>query len=287
MKYEGELKIIFGSVGFAFIPVFVLMGSELSVPSLLFGRLIVAVVFLYFFLKNRKEIVSVLRNRSGKLFLWGLAILGSMALYFFSIGYCGMGVSAAILGTQPLFIVLLALFFLKEKISVITWIACGICLAGIVLLSGIESFSFTDYIFGVLLALGSSFFSAVNFIYKKKYFDYFNGVQSVFYQSIFQIPFLIPFVIANPGDLTTNSISAAILLGLVCSVFAYGLIYDGIKKVKGQQIGILQSIEYVMPVFIGVLLYNEKISGLTAIGIILIIFSCLLITVKSPSKKGE
>lgn len=284
MRYEGEIKIILGSIGFAFIPVFVLSGAELSVPSLLIGRLLVAVLFLYFLIKDKNKIVFILKSKSLLLLIWGFAILGSMAFYFFSIGYCGMAVSAAVLGTQPLFIVLLALFFLREKIAVKTWIACFICFAGIVLVSGIDSFSFSDYFSGVLLALASSLLSAVNFIIKKKYFDDFNGIQSVFYQSLFQIPFLIPFVIYNPGVLTQQSFISVILLGLICSVFAYGLIYDGISKVKGQQIGILQSVEYVMPLFIGVFYFNEKISFLTATGISLIVVSCILITVKPSSK---
>ena len=108
-SYEGELKIIFGSLGFAFIPVFVLTGSELSVPSLLFGRLIVAVLFLYFLLENRNSIYGFIKKRFFLLTIWALVMLGSMACYFFSISLSGMGISAAILGTQPLFIVLLAI----------------------------------------------------------------------------------------------------------------------------------------------------------------------------------
>jgi drug/metabolite transporter (DMT)-like permease len=110
------------------------------------------------------------------------------------------------------------------------------------------------------------------------FFNDFSGKQSVFYQSLFQMPFLIPFIILDPGILTPKSLGSVIGLGLICSVFAYVLIYDGISKVKGQQIGILQSIEYVLPVFIGVYLFDESIRLLPGIGITLIIISCVLIT---------
>lgn len=217
--------------------------------------------------------------------VWALVMLGSMACYFFSISLSGMGISAAILGTQPLFIVLLAMVFLKEKISGITWISCLLCLVGIVFISGVDSFSFSDYFFGVLLAIGSSLLSAINFIFKKLYFPDFSGKQSVFYQSLFQMPFLIPFIILEPGILSMESFLSVIGLGLICSVFAYVLIYDGISKVKGQQIGILQSIEYVMPLFIGVYLFNEAITLLPAIGIGLIVISCVMITVFNTQKE--
>ncbi len=284
-RYEGELKIIFGSLGFAFIPVFVLTGAELTVQSLLFGRLIVAVLFLYYLLENRNSIFNFTRKRFILLTIWALVMLGSMACYFFSISLSGMGISAAILGTQPLFIVFLAMLFLKEKISWITWISCLLCLMGIVLVSGVDSFSFSDYFFGVILAIGSSLLSAINFIFKKMHFPDFSGKQSVFYQSLFQMPFLIPFIILEPGILSVESFLSVIGLGLICSVFAYVLIYDGISQVKGQQIGILQSVEYVMPVFIGVYLFNEKITILPAVGIGLIIISCAMITLFSPKKE--
>lgn len=279
MRYEGELKIIGGAAAFALIPVFAILGKDLSVYTLLLGRLIFASLILYFLLKNKQEIFSLSFKKIVFLTFWSLLMLGAMITYFLSIHISGMAVSAAILGIQPLFIVILSGILLKEKISMLTWFSCLICVGGIVLISGIDGLSDLDSLSGILLAVASALFLSFNFLLKKMYLSEISGIQVVFYQSIFQIPFLIPFLFFNPGVLNASGILASFLLGLVCTVVSYVLIYDGIEKVKAQQIGILQSIENVLPVFIGVIFYSEKMDWISGIGVFLIIASTILITV--------
>lgn len=281
MRYEGELKIIFGASAFALIPVFAILGKDLSVYSLLLGRLASASIILFLMVKNKNELFSISWIKILKLTGWSLLMLGAMITYFMSIHISGMAVSAAILGTLPFFIVVFSALFLKESISAKTWMASLICLIGIVLIAGWENILYLKSISGVLLALISALFLSFNFLYKKKYLNEFSGVRLVFYQSLFQIPFLFPFVIYFPGTLTSYGILSSFLLGLICTVVSYVLIYDGIKKVKAQQIGILQSVENILPVFIGILFYNEKLSILAMTGVFLIILSTFLITFKT------
>lgn len=279
MKYEGELKIILGASAFALIPVFAILGKDLSVYCLLLGRLIFASLILFILVKNKKEIFKIPLRKILFLTFWSLLMLGAMITYFFSIHISGMAVSAAILGIQPLFIVILSGILLKEKISLLTWFSCAICVGGIVLISGIDGFSDLNSSAGILLAIASALFLSFNFLLKKMYLKDISGIDVVFYQCIFQIPFLIPFLFMNPGTLNLNGIIASFLLGLICTVVSYVLIYDGIEKVKAQQIGILQSIENVLPVFIGVIFYSEKMDWISGLGVFLIIASTIMITV--------
>ncbi len=279
MKYEGELKIVGGAAAFALIPVFAILGKDLSVYCLLLGRLIFASLILYILVKNKKEIFNISIKKILFLTFWSLLMLGAMITYFLSIHISGMAVSAAILGIQPLFIVILSGILLKEKISLLTWFSCLICVGGIVLVSGIDGFSSLDSSAGILLAIASALFLSFNFLLKKMYLNDISGIDIVFYQCIFQIPFLIPFIFIEPGTLNFDGVMASFFLGLVCTVISYVLIYDGIEKVKAQQIGILQSIENVLPVFIGVLFYSEQMNLLSGMGVFLIIGSTILITV--------
>jgi drug/metabolite transporter (DMT)-like permease len=278
VRYEGELKIIGGAAAFALIPVFAILGKDLSVYCLLLGRLIFASLILCILIKNKKEIFNISLKKILFLTFWSLLMLGAMITYFLSIHISGMAVSAAILGIQPLFIVILSGILLKEKISLLTWFSCFICVIGIVLVSGIDGFSNLDSSVGILLAIASALFLSFNFLLKKMYLNDISGINIVFYQCIFQIPFLIPFIFIEPGNLNMDGILASFLLGLICTVVSYVLIYDGIEKVKAQQIGILQSIENVLPVFIGVLFYSEQMNLLSGVGVFLIIGSTIMIT---------
>lgn len=278
MRISGELKIIVGAALFAFIPVGVVLGKDLSVYSLLFGRLFVASVFLLFYQKNIRQVLNLSPKTIVKLLGWSMLMLLAMITYFLSIGYSNMGVASALLGTQPLFIVLLAGFFLREKISFSTIVATAITLVGIACITGIDQLQSPTFLLGQILAICSSLLLALNFILQKKYLSEFDGKQLVFYQSVSQLPMLAPFLFFETGTLSMNAVYAILLLGIVCTVVSYSLIYNGIKEVNAQKIGVLQSIEYVIPVFIGMLFFNEQPDVWMFTGMLLIITACLIIS---------
>lgn len=278
MQYKGELKIVAGATAFAFIPVFAIYGKELGVQGLLFGRLFISSIFLYLFSKQKNNLFRLGKNEFLKLALWSIIMFLAMEFYFFAIHLSSVSISASLLGTQPLFVILLAKFWYKEKIKTISYIASFICMLGIYLICGFGDFFNKDFLWGELLAIASAFLLSVNFLFKKKYLPQYSGNDLVFYQSFFQLPIILPFVLIYPGTVTHEGIVSFVLLGLICSVFAYKMIYEGVKLVSAQKIGVLQSVEYVLPVFIGVIFYQETLNTSSIIGIILILVSSILIT---------
>lgn len=284
MRFSGELKIIVGSTMFAFLPVFVVYGKDLSVFSLLFGRLLVAAIILFAYNKHRKELFRISVKKTFFLFGWAQLMMGSMLCYFFSIHYSGMAIASALLGISPVVILILAFIMLKERISILSLFAAVIALIGILCITGINNVLNSDYFFGEMLAIASAVFLSFNFILQKKYLSNFNGKQLVFYQSLFQLPVLLPIIIVDFGIITLNSIASVIVLGLVCTVFAYTLIYNGVRQVAAQKIGILQSIEYVMPILFGIIFFNEFPDVYVLFGMGLIILSCVLVAV-TPRKQ--
>ena len=125
---------------------------------------------------------------------------------------------------------------------------------------------------------------SLNFVFKKKYLDGKNALSLVFYQSVFQLPWLIPILFIEQNSFTINAFWAILILGLFATVLSYGFIYDGMRSVSTQKVGILQSIEYVLPVILGVVFFNEHPDTFAYVGIFLILVSCGLALV--PSKKG-
>jgi uncharacterized membrane protein len=63
--------------------------------------------------------------------------------YFLAIKIGRVAISSALLGTQPLLIILLALFILKEKLTFKTILACSFTLIGISLLIDLNTLSFS------------------------------------------------------------------------------------------------------------------------------------------------
>lgn len=285
MRLSGELKIILGATLFALIPVCVMVGKDLSVFSLLFGRLLLASITLFILTKNRVQLLKIKGNEILKLFLWSQLMLGAMLSFFFSIKLSSIAISSALLGTQPVIIVVLAIFLMKEKLSLRNFIAAVFTLIGILLITGIDDFTNSDFLIGELLAICSSLLLGLNFILQKKYLGAYSGQELVFYSGLSQLPLLLPFVLLYPGQLTINSSISIIILAIVCTVFAYSLIYNGVKEVAVQKIGVLQSVEYIFPIFFGIIFFDEMPSTLMFSGMIIIIFACLLVGLNPTLKK--
>lgn len=281
MKFSGETKIIAGSTLFALIPVGVKMVPEAGIESLLFGRLFFASLFLLFTKRNISYFFDINKKEMLLLALWAGIMCGAMLCYFAAIKICGVALSSSLLGVQPIIIAVLAAIALKEKISVITIVACALTLAGICCVSNPSGYASTrENLPGILLAGFSACLLALNFIFQKKYLPHISSGKLVFFQSVLQLPMLFPFIIINTPALSINYIAASAMLGIFCTVLTYLLIYKGAIEVKAQKIGVLQSIEYMLPVFIGYFFYSEKLSLQNLLGIILIAGACLIINTK-------
>lgn len=287
MRISGEIKIITGAALFAFIPVCVVLGKDLSVFALLFGRLLLASIVLFLLHKNKRLLFRITGKQLFKLFTWSQLMLAGMICYFFAIKYSNIAISSALLGTQPVVIVILAAILLRQKVSKLSLFASVITLLGIVFITGFDGIFNKDFFLGELLAIASAIFLALNFILQKKYLSEYSGKQLVLFQGFFQLPLLLPFIFYSPGTITIPAIASILILGIICTVVAYTLIYEGVRTVDAQKIGVLQSIEFVLPIIIGVLFYKETPSANVLFGMILIIGACILVSILPSNKKRK
>jgi len=279
-------KIILGATFFALIPVGVKIAPDSGVLTLLTGRLLVAVLILFLIHKDKKGLFKALKQHFIKLFIWSLFMLGAMWCYFKSINSCGAGMASSLLGTQPVLMAVLSYFILKESIASFTWIAAAISLTGVLFVSNPGNELSQQLIPGIIAGITSSALLCFNFIYQKKWFHQLNSKDVVLYQSIMQLPILIPLALATE-QFHSSAIPASLLLGIFCTVFAYSLIYSGARQVQGQLIGILQSIEYALPVPLGILFFHETFSEKQWLGVLLIIGSCILTGILSTQRAAH
>lgn len=286
MKLSGEAKIILGSTMFALIPICVMLAPGFGIESLLFGRIFFASLIFFAIFKNKSSLFKLSSNDLRLLITWAFIMSVAMLTYFYAIRFCGAAISSALLGIQPVMIVLLAYFVLREFITKRSIYAVILTMIGILLVSNFNSItSNSNALLGECLAIISAFLLSINFIYQKKYLKHFDSQKLVFYQSVFQLPIFFPFLFKDNTPINFSYVSVSLILGIFCTVIAYTLIYKGASEVDAQKIGILQSIEYVLPVIIGYYLFNEKINLMNLLGVCLIIISCIIINFTSRNVK--
>ena len=284
MQKRGVIQLLAGAALFGLIPLFTTIGAEVGIIALLFGRSLFSLFFLGSVLVVKREKPFLPKKDRFKVFFWSMLLTAAMVCYFVSLELIDMSISGSLLGAQPLFIALLAFLFLKEKVKIKTWVSCLICLVGIALISGLKGGE-NNNILGIVLALGAAMFLAFNFIYHKKNLTKFDSLLLVFYQSLYQLIVFIPLLFFIEFNITLNGIIASAGLGILCTGLAYILLYNGSKKVNAQYVGIFQTIENIIPVLLGVFIFNESPDLLVYLGISLIVISCVLVVLKVPNVK--
>jgi drug/metabolite transporter (DMT)-like permease len=284
MKNNGSLQIILGSILFGFIPFFVRFAPGLNISSIVFGRACFAALFAFIFIlltKKKKQLASnTKKNSFFHLINWTLFLTLAIVFYFLSIKKGSVAIAGTLMGMHPIFVVLFSVLLFKEKIIRTTFLACLIAIIGGVFVAYQTKCFSSSTVEGSLYSLLSAFFLGLNFTYHLKYLSHFSSIRLVFYQNILQLPILLPFVFLYPSKLNADGWISIAFLGIVCTGFAYFLVYNGSKYVQKQSIGILQMIENVIPIVLGIYLYNEEITLLQIIGIVLILLSSVLITIK-------
>ncbi|MBI1836693.1 MAG: EamA family transporter [Flavobacteriia bacterium] len=285
MNAKGVVQIIIGAGLFGLIPFFVRYAPDLNVASIAFGRACFATLFaliLMFFIKdsakNQKEIS--LQYSLFHLLNWSVFLTFAIVFYFLSIKNGSVAIAGTMMGMHPVFVVLFSYLLFKEKIFLKTYLSCLVAIIGGGLIAFANNANSSATFEGSIYGLLSAVFLGINFTYHLKYLTHFSSIKLVFFQNALQLPILLPFVFIFPSKLSSEGWTSIVFLGIVCTGLAYFLVYNGSKFVSKQYIGVLQMIENIIPVFLGVIIYHEMIHLQEISGIILIVLSALLISVK-------
>jgi drug/metabolite transporter (DMT)-like permease len=279
MRNKGVIQILCGACLFGLIPLFVKFSAGLGVLSIAFGRAFFATGFsksILFFQKEKIHWPPFLSWKSFHFLIWTCLLLGAMLCYFLSIQYGKMSLAGMFMGLHPFFVILFSYVFFKESISRLTLISCVIAFIGLILVVGLEPVSEKQFLSG-LFGIASAIFLGLNFIYHLKYLKGYSSNQLVFFQSLYQIPILLPFLFLEKIALSPGALLSVLLLGIVCSGMAYSLIYSGSQKVPKQQIGLIQMVENVIPLVLGVFFFGEQLSAPVFIGVLLMLLSVVFI----------
>ena len=215
--------------------------------------------------KNASEWLSLaLIGTSGFGLLYPLQLAG--------LKYISSSLSAAIMLTSPLIVLVLGRSVLGEKLSVYKWISLALGLIGGSLLlfskSGSQEFSFnSDFFIGTLFTLASSSCLAFSVIVTRKNSLKFSSVSITFWSmAIGFIELTLAAFIFEENALATlftnsNLMSwmALIFLALVCSAFCFFIWNAALAKTSPQEIASSMHIKTPTAVIIGLLIANETL----------------------------
>lgn len=195
--------------------------------------------------------------------------------YFSAMQLCSISVAAVLLYTSPIFVMIMACIFFKEKITPKKALAAVVAFSGCALVSGIFSEESTITPIGFLAGIGSGFGYALYSIFTKAELKKYEVPTATFYTFLFASIFCVPFLSADTVSrmMTASGAAWSVAIGIVTCFAAYLLYNFGLKKTPASKAAVIAAIEPVAAAAIGILIYKEPLNITKAVGMVLVIAS--------------
>lgn len=191
--------------------------------------------------------------------------------------------------TLPIVSALLAVVFLKEKMTRGRWFCFGIAIAGVILCSLKDIHNINtgwSYMLGNLLIFsgvaGSAFYNTIC----KSIANDFTEIEMLFYTYIFLVAILLPLVLYYESDILTRIPEFTIktwtglaLLTVFHNFLSMILFFTALKKLEAIQVALSNFLITFFALPIAAIFLKEKLSTVAIVGGILVLISTLLITI--------
>ena len=282
--YLGDILIIIAGLFWGSMGIFVRHLNDLGFSSIQVAclRLTTAGILfaLILLIKDRKGFKIALRDIPLFLALGLVSILFFTCCYFTAIRLMTMSTAAILLYTSPIWVMVLAIIFLKEKFTIQKLIALILAFAGCILVSG---FGGKVTVVGILVGLGSGLgyglYSIFGTFALKKYSPYTVTCYT------FLIAGLGSIFVANPVDLISK-ISAienkpalfgfVLLTAVVTAVIPFLLYTLGLNMTTAGKAAVLATVEPAAATLFGFFVMKETV-GPVAIAGILLVFAAIIV----------
>ena len=260
----------------------------LNTTSVLFYRFGFAILILALVMLAKKINFKLTKKELGVLISLGALFAVSSVSLFMSFLYMPAGVASTLLFTHPIMVALIMSVFFKEKITPLIVFSIALAFGGVALLyySGEGIVLNTT---GVLLVLLSALSYALYMIVVNKSSIKLPTFKLTFYAMVFCLICVGGFSFSNESfhiqPLTNfNQVFYVLLLSVVTTIMSLCLMNIAVKILGSTPTSIMGALEPLTAVIIGVFVFDEVFSLNLACGIVLILFSVLLIVLQDKIK---
>lgn len=263
--------VIFGTIAI-FVRNIPLPSGELALYRALMACLLIAPVLVF----SKRKITSL---RNGKyipfLLLSGAALGFNWILLFEAYRYTTVSLATLSYYFAPVLVAIFSPIFFKEKPTA-KQLICFLCsTVGLVLIIGVQpdTNNGTDAV-GILYGLGAACLYA-SVVLLNKYVADVDGLLRTFLQFVAASIVLLPYVALTSGftigTLPLNGWISLLIVGIVHTGIAYCLYFGAVKNLSGQETALLSYIDPVIAVLISIVILQEALTPIQAIGGIIIL----------------
>ena len=239
-KIPGYVLLLFGAFCLSWGGLVVRSFEEASVWQILLIRSVFFVIALIFFLIStyKKNTVKIFKNAGYPALVAGLVLSLSFVAYIYSMTITTVANVVFIISTQTMFLAITGYIFLKEKISLISFISIVLAMSGILIMIGdsILSGSLLGNIIALVIPINFSILVII--IRKNKNLDM---VPAIFYSGIFSLVYGL--ILSESYAFSNHDIKMGFFLGVPQLAFGFICITIGSRTTASTTVGLLMLTE--------------------------------------------
>ncbi len=222
------------------------------------------------------------------------SVLAMCVFYYYCMTMAGAAVSAILLYTAPIFVMIMSVIFFKERMTVRKIAAFTVAIAGCALVSGIASgvsINALGILCGVLSGFAYSLYGILTSFYMRR-----NSEPLSFSALSFAFAAVGSLVLSNPVDIVIKAVNAEsipivplvllfMLFSLCTSVIPYVLYTAGLTGVRPDVASILAFSEPLTAALFGIAVLRQPFDIWQGLGIALVVTAIVILNISPKGKK--
>jgi len=277
-KLIGILLIAISAASFGTLAIFGRYAYEdgIDIFTALFIRFGVSAVFMTLILILRKEHFPRGRLLATLIGMGALGYVGQSFLYLSSIKYASAGLIALLLYLYPMFVFILSVIFLREKVTAVKVVALVLSLVGAALTVDPDG----GQLIGVLMIIAAALIYSVYIVVGSNVTKQVTTFQSstVIFMSAGAVYGVLTF--ANGIHLPQSNTGWLAMLGMIIfsTIIPITTFLAGLEIVGPTNAAMLSTLEPVVTVLLAAWLFGERLMPVTLLGGMLILVAVIVLT---------
>lgn len=277
-------------VGWGTVGVLVLE-AQTSPFNIVFFRCLFAALFLgaVCFLRGYLSRANWSRKNLLLIVAGAVTLVSNWTLLFFSLQLTSLTIATVIYHMQPFFVLLLGIFVLRERVSLMKagWVL--LAFVGLIFTTELEGFGGDalgkDYLLGIACALGAAMLYAVATVTGRQVKGVRPEVISLM-QCVVGTFLLLPFATIGDVEWGTGRWLWLVVMGVVHTGILYTLFYASLPKLPTTSIAVLSFVYPATAILIDVVFYDQRLNLLQMLGILVIFASSLGVTLNLGERRS-
>lgn len=269
-----------------------ILGKLLSIDAipLVWYRMFLASVFIFLYIKLKKIPLQITKRQVLHYVFGGVVIATHWVTFFYAIKISNISIALATMSTGAFYTIFIEALYKKKRIDVKELIFGVLAIVGLYIIYKSE----ISLQLGMLVALISSFLSAVFSVFNADFVKKESAIVISFYELSFGVLAITIFLLSNGELLETNFFKLEPLdylwlfvLSSVCTAYAFIVSVDLLKKLSAFTVMLTINLEPIYAIILAVILFpeNEKMSPSFYFGATLILLTVVTNGVIKTIKK--